>query len=69
MGFHSVAAAVFLANVLAVAFVWGCFQFHKHDYKAPWLAYAATLMPLAYMVIGLLLTEGLPPQFDAIALR
>jgi hypothetical protein len=54
---------------LTICVVWGAFQFHKYDYKAPWLAYAAMLMPMAYMVAGLMLTEGLPHQFDALALR
>lgn len=64
-----IAAAVFLGNVLTVSFVWGCFQFHKHDYRASWLAYAAFAYPLIVLAAALIITEGLPPQFDAIALR
>lgn len=69
MGFHDFISAIFAGNVLAVCFVWACFQFHRHDYQAPWLAYAAFLMPLAYFMASLYLTEGLPPQFDGLALR
>ena len=67
MGFHSIAGALFVANLLTLAFIWGCVQFHRHDYKAPWLAYAATLMPMLYMIGSLIVTEGLPPQFAALA--
>lgn len=69
MGFHSLVSAFFLGNVLTLAFVWACVQFHRHDYKAPWVAYAAFLMPLLYLAGGIYLTEGLPPQFDALALQ
>lgn len=61
------AAAVFAGNILTVIFVWGCFQFHKHDYKAPWLAYAAFTFPLLFLLTSVVATEGLPPQFDALA--
>lgn len=63
------AASVFFGNVLTLSFVWACVQFHRHDYQAPWLAYAAFLMPLIYLASSIVLTEGLPPQFDGIALR
>lgn len=65
----TLATSVFLGNVLTVAFVWGCVQFHRHDYKAPWLAYAATLMPIIYFLAVVVSTEGLPPHLDALALR
>jgi len=63
------AAAVFLGNILTVIFVWGCFQFHRHDYKAPWVAYAAFMFPLLFLLASVVVTEGLPPQFDALATR
>lgn len=63
------AAAVFLANVLTVCFVWACVQFHRHDYKAPWLAYAAFMFPIVFLLLSLALTGELPPQFDALALQ
>lgn len=69
MGFHDFVAAFFAGNILTLAFVWGCVQFHRHDYKAPWLAYSAVLIPLLYMVAAVISTEGLPPQFDALALQ
>jgi hypothetical protein len=67
MGLHDFIAAIFAGNLLAVGFVWGIVQFNRHDYKAPWLAYAATLMPLLYFAASLYATEGLPPHLDALA--
>ena len=55
--------------MLTLAFAWGLVQFHRHDYNAPWSAYSAVLMPIIYFAISLATTEGLPPQFDAIALQ
>lgn len=69
MGLLDFAAAIFLGNVLVVCFVWGCVQFHRHDYKAPWLAYAAFLFPIAFLFLSLAITGELPPQFDALALQ
>ena len=63
------AAAVLFGNILTIIFAWSLIQFHRFDYKAPWLAYVAFLMPMAYLAISVLLTEGLPPHLDAIALR
>ena len=59
------AASVFLGNALTLAFLWGCVQFHRHDYKAPWLAYAATLMPIGYFILVVVSTEVLPQSRDA----
>lgn len=67
MNFLDFAAAVFAGNAMTAAFLWGCFQLHKHDYKAPWLAYAAFIMPLGFFLISLSLTEGLPLQSGALA--
>ena len=61
------AAAIFLGNIMTLAFVWGCVQFHRHDYNAEWLAYAATLMPMIFFAIVLYTTEGLPPPLAALA--
>lgn len=69
MGFHDFIAAIFAGNVLALAFVWACVQFHRHDYKASWLAYAAFLMPVAYFAASLYLTEEWSPLLDALVLR
>lgn len=63
---------VFLGNVLTISFVWGLIQFQKHDYKAPWLAYAGVLIPAFYFVTSWFPTvpiEHLPPQFDALVTR
>lgn len=69
MNFLDLALAVFLGNAVTLAFAWSCSQFYRHDYKAPWLAYAAFLMPVLAVIGALLVTEGLPPQFDALALQ
>lgn len=61
------AAEVFFGNLMTLSVVWGMVQFGKHDYKAPWLAYAATLMPITLFVLSLIATGNLPPQFDALA--
>lgn len=60
-------ADVFFGNVLTLAFLWGCVQFHRHDYNAPWLAYAAFLMPIALFLMSLIATGSLPPHLDALA--
>lgn len=63
---------VFLGNVLTICFVWGMMQFKKHDYKAPWLAYAGVVFPVFYFLTSWLPTvpiEHLPPQFDALVTR
>lgn len=69
MGMFDVAASVMLGNLLTLCVVWAIVQFHRHDYKAPWLAYAAFMMPLLFLLASVVLTEGLPPQFDALVLR
>lgn len=58
------AMAVFMGNVATIAFAWGFHQFHKHDYKAPWVAYAAFLMPLFMLMASLYVTGERPPMFD-----
>lgn len=66
MGFNDTANAVLLGNVLAVIFLWSCFQFHRFDYKAPLLAYAGFLIPCLFVLGSVISIEGLPPQFDAL---
>ena len=58
--------AVFWGNCLTLSLLWGWAQFARYDYKAPWLAYAAVLVP-ALIAIGYQISTGeLPPQFDAL---
>jgi hypothetical protein len=64
-----IAAAVFLGNVLTLSVVWAMVQFHRYDYRAPWLAYAALLMPVLILLGQVIVTEGLPPPFDVLALQ
>ena len=66
MGFLDFAAAVALGNILTLMFFWGCTQFHRHDYKAPWMAYAGFLVPIAFIAVSVLAIEGPPPHLDAI---
>lgn len=69
MDFTDFAAAIALGNIGTLSFLWGCVQFHRHDYKAPWLAYAAFLFPLFFILASVIATEGLPPHFDALGLQ
>ncbi len=62
-------ADVLLGNVMTLSILWAMTQFHKHDYKAPWLAYAAFLLPVAFFVLSLIATGQVPAQFAAQALR
>lgn len=65
MGFLDTALAVTLGNVITLAFVWGCVQFHRHDFRAPWVAYAAFVFPVLLIMVTAYLTEALPPQIAA----
>jgi len=52
LSFTDVALAVALGNVIAAAMLASLWQFHKHDYNAPWVAYAGFLMPLAFIMLS-----------------
>lgn len=60
MSFIDLAFAVFFGNAITIWFGAGLWQFHRHDYKAPWWAYAACLFPLLIVPSTLYLTEVLP---------
>lgn len=60
------AIAVLMGNILTLAFAWAMFQFHKHDYNAPWWAYAWVVIPILLIISSIILNEGLPPQLDAL---
>lgn len=60
------ALAVFAGNAITLAFVWACFQFHKHDYRAPWAAYVAFTLPLLFVVATVIIADP-PPHLDALA--
>lgn len=68
-GMFDIAAAVLLGNLLTACVIGAFIQFKKHDEDASWLAYAGFLLPMAFLLISILLTEGMPPQFDGLALR
>jgi hypothetical protein len=59
--------AVFIGNALTAWFLWGCYQFHKHDEAAPWYAYGAFLIPLGMALLTLYLTGTPPPHLGALA--
>lgn len=63
------AIAVMIGNILTLCFIWGMVQFHRHDYKAPWLAYAAVTFPLFFALVAWITVQGPPEMLSAIALR
>ncbi len=67
MEFTDFIAAVAAGNLLTLCVVWGMRQFDKHDEAAPWTAYGAVIIPVLYILAALVLNEGLPPHFDALA--
>jgi len=62
-------AAVFAGNVLTLCFAWGLREFSKYEdaVDAPWLAYAAVLMPLVGFILAMVANSGPPPYLDALA--
>lgn len=58
---------VFWGNMMTLSVVWAFVQFHRHDYRAPWLAYIALLLPAALASLNVLATEPLPPHLDALS--
>lgn len=67
MEFLDFAIAVFIGNAMTLWFGWGLFQFHRHDYRAPWSAYGAVLVPVFIGLGTLFVTGPLPPHLDALA--
>lgn len=59
-------AGVLLGNVLTLCIVWALVQFHRYNYKAPWLAYAAILTPLALLASEVVSTGVLTHQSAAL---
>jgi hypothetical protein len=52
-----IAFGVFVGNAAAMGLAWAMFQFHKHDYRAPWAAYCGVLL-----LVGAALYVGLVDQ-------
>lgn len=67
MSVSLMACAVFVGNAMTAAFLWSCVQFHKHDTRAPWPAYAGFLMPLLMGIGALYLTGERLPFLGALA--
>ena len=65
----SVITSIFLANIASVFFFWGLFQFHRKDFRAPWSAYAAVLVPLFAIAITAALSGDLPVPLALTELR
>ena len=63
------AAAIFFGNALTLCFVWGMVQFYRHDFKAPWVAYAAVMFPMLFLAASAYLTEGRLPPLYALGLQ
>lgn len=66
MNIIDLAFAVFIGNLLTACFLWACFQFHKHDEQASWLAYFAFLFPICMALVTLYITGTVPPHLDAL---
>lgn len=69
MDLNDTAVAILIGNIGTLCFLWGCVQFHRHDFKAPWLAYAAFAFPLLFIIAATLANEAPPPILDALALQ
>lgn len=69
MGFAEFIAAVFAGNVLTLAFAWGCVMASKSQSESDisWLVYASVFLPLVFVIMAGIATEGLPPFLAATA--
>lgn len=70
MDIHDIIAAITAANLLTALALWGLFQFSKvkEVHEASWLAIGAVLLPLAYVLVTLTVTQP-PPFLAALAAR
>jgi hypothetical protein len=71
MDHSALITAVFTGNVLTACFVWGLVQFNKYERHAdaPWMVFAAVGFPVVFCLLTFVSIEGLPPHFDALAVR
>lgn len=58
MSFFDLVIAIYCANFMTVALVWGLSQIFKHDEEAPRLAFAAVLIPTILMIMTLISLRG-----------
>lgn len=58
--FDVIVSAIFVGNVMTFSVIWAMGQFRRKDEKAPGLAYAAFLLPLALFVSFLVTSQGWP---------
>jgi hypothetical protein len=63
INFSGVVAAVFFANTLTAAFIWGMSRASRYEdeNKIPWIVYAALLLPLAAVILAFIGAGWLPP--------
>ncbi len=63
MNFSGVVAAVFFANALTAAFIWGMSRASRYadEGKIPGVVYAALLLPLAAVMLAFIGAGWLPP--------
>jgi len=67
MSMSEIASAVFIGNLMTASLVYAVVQFHRHDYRAPWMAYVAFLLPIIVAVIDFWLSGARPPILGALA--
>lgn len=67
MDFLDFVAAVMIANVLTVVFVFSCVRSAKFaEAETPWLTLAGIALPLGFVLISLFQSVGTPTAFDAL---
>lgn len=71
MDIFDLIGAIFAGTTLTCAFIWGMGQAMKvtDPRDMPWLAYAATILPLVFLLLVFLSTGQLPPHLDALTTR
>ena len=53
-----IAMGVFVGNAAAMGLAWSMFQFHKHDYRAPWAAYGGVFLILLALASVAIIDQG-----------
>jgi uncharacterized membrane protein len=61
LSFTETIAAVLGANLITVAFVFAIAYAQKHPgFSQPWLVWAGVMMPLVFVILGMVATGDLP---------
>ena len=70
LNFASLIAAVFGANMLTAAFIWGMSRMSRvREEDLDWIVYAAVLMPLGAFILSLIGGGALPQSLAAMLPR